>query len=75
MVIGGNRRQERNKKNGVRLVENAKWVEHTYGWAGRGDGGKEAVEPTMVRSLQLTPDFDEQKVAEWFARFEKKVKV
>ena len=27
----------------------------------------------MVRSLQLIPDFDEQQVAEWFRRFEKKV--
>ena len=26
----------------------------------------------MVRSLHLIPDFDEQKVAEWFRRFEKK---
>lgn len=26
---------------------------------------------TVVRSLQLIPDFDEQKVAEWFARSEK----
>ena len=25
----------------------------------------------MVRSLQLIPDFDEQKVAEWFRKFEK----
>ena len=26
----------------------------------------------MVRTLQLIPDFDEQKVAEWFRRFDKK---
>ena len=38
-------------------------------------GGEEeqnSVERQMVRSLQLIPDFDEQKVAEWFRRLEKK---
>ena len=29
-------------------------------------------ERQMVRSMQLIPDFDEQKIAEWFRRFEKK---
>ena len=39
----------------------------------KGGGGEEnSVERQMVRSLQLIPDFDEQKVAEWFRRFEKK---
>ncbi|ORD93093.1 hypothetical protein ECANGB1_1295, partial [Enterospora canceri] len=37
-----------------------------------GEGEENTVERQMVRSLQLIPDFDEQKVAEWFRRFEKK---
>ena len=39
---------------------------------GGGEGEGNSVERQMVRSLQLIPDFDEQKVAEWFRRFEKK---
>lgn len=34
------------------------------------EGG--GVERTMVRSLQLIPDFDEERVSDWFSRFEKK---
>ena len=30
------------------------------------------VERTMVRSLQLIPEFDEERVSDWFSRFEKK---
>ena len=37
-----------------------------------GEGEENSVERQMVRSLQLISDFDEQKVAEWFRRFEKK---
>ena len=37
-----------------------------------GEREENTVESQMVRSLQLIPDFDEQKVAEWFRRFEKK---
>ena len=37
-----------------------------------GEGEENSVERQMVKSLQLIPDFDEQKVAEWFRRFEKK---
>ena len=39
---------------------------------GGGEGEGNSVECQMVWSLQLIPDFDEQKVAEWFRRFEKK---
>ena len=38
---------------------------------GRGEGEGNSVERQMVRSLQLIPDFNEQKVAEWFRKFEK----
>ena len=37
-----------------------------------GEGEENTVERQMIRSLQLIPDFDEQKVAEWFRIFEKK---
>ena len=37
-----------------------------------GEGEENTVERPMVRGLQLIPDFDEHKVAEWFRRFEKK---
>ena len=39
---------------------------------GGGEGEENSIQRQMVRSLQLIPDFDEQKVAEWFRRFEKK---
>ena len=37
-------------------------------------GGEQTVERTLVQSLQLVPEFDEDKVAEWFVRFERKAK-
>ena len=40
-----------------------------------GEGEENSVERQMIRSLQLIPDFDEQKVAEWLRRFEKKAAV
>ena len=39
---------------------------------GGGEGEENSVERQIVRRLQLIPDFDEQKVAEWLRRFEKK---
>ena len=39
-----------------------------------GEGGERSVETKLVKSLQLIPDFDEEKVAEWFGRFEKKAR-
>ena len=46
------------------------WANSTHKEGGEGE--ENSVESQMVRSLQLIPDFDEQKVAEWFRRFEKK---
>lgn len=37
----------------------------------RGDGGDLTVEGQIVRSLNLITDFDDNKVTEWFRRFEK----
>ena len=41
---------------------------------GGGEGGEWGVERSLVRSLQLIPDFDEERVSEWFIRFEKKAR-
>ena len=39
----------------------------------QGEGAVEkSVESQMVRSLKLIPEFDENKVTEWFRRFVKK---
>ena len=54
---------------------NFEWERSRFGANSTHKGGEaeeNSVERQMVRSLQLIPDFDEQKVAEWFRRFEKK---
>lgn len=41
---------------------------------GKGESGEKSVELAMVKNLQLIPEFDEQKLAKWFNRFEKTMK-
>ena len=50
------------------------WERSRLGANSTHERGREenTVERQMVRSLQLIPDSDEQKIAEWFRKFEKK---
>ena len=72
------RREARREEMEVRRLEVEKhrefeWERSRPNSTHKGREGEEnSVERQMVRSLQLIPDFDEQKVAEWFRRFEKK---
>ena len=64
------RRLEVEKRRDFELERSRIGTNSTYKRGGEGEGN--SVERQMVRSLQLIPDFDEQKVAECFRRFEKK---